>query len=400
MTLRLDLSTPQVFAAGYHADLAAHRATFGDFPQVPADALLAQVQASGLDGRGGAGFSTYTKLAGTETGRKTTVIANAAEGEYLSFKDRMLLEHAPHLVLDGLLLASALVGSSRPVLYARQESMVGISALARARGVELIQAPGTYISGEASAAARTYLQGISKPMDRTARLNRAEPGTKNVFRAERGPILVHNVETLAQLALIARYGADWFALKGTRLFTVHTRTGAGALVLELPHGSSTREILLKAGFTGFEIAAAPAVLTGGFSGTWVKGEALNTPLGTIPGGEGSEQAIAAGTGIIYPLLQKEDPLTIAASFLNYLAAENAGQCGPCVNGLPALADAFTAATLGIPGAAAELARLGRGVSGRGMCKHPHATARFALHTLETFTPANRPSRRPRVLQNS
>ena len=392
--IRLDLSTPRVFAAGYRADLTAHRAAFGDFPAIDPQALLAEVQASGLDGRGGAGFSAYAKLASTETNRETVVIANAAEGEYLSFKDRALLEHAPHLVIDGLLIAARLVGSSRPVLYARAESLAQMGLLAQERGVQTIQAPGTYISGEASAAARTYLSGDSRPMDRTGRLNQSEPGTSRwgFGRGGRGPILVHNVETLAQLALIARYGAACFAAEGTRLFTVHPRAVAGAgspMVLELPHGMTTGSILTRAGYTSAGLTDVPAVLTGGFSGTWITPDELDRPIGATSSSvaadaRGGVTAVAAGTGIIYPLLPGENPLTVAGDFLSYLAAENAGQCGPCANGLPALVEAYTAASWGAPGAAAEVARLGAGVTGRGMCSHPDATARFAAHTLATF----------------
>ncbi|WP_185174637.1 hypothetical protein [Rothia nasimurium] len=95
--VRLDLAvgSPRLFAAGHQADAAAHLATFGTVPALNPQQVLEHIFESNLDGRGGASFSTYCKLTTTDQGPKTTIIANGAEGEYLSHKDRTLLLHAP-----------------------------------------------------------------------------------------------------------------------------------------------------------------------------------------------------------------------------------------------------------------------------------------------------------------
>lgn len=231
-----NLWQPRLFAAGLKADAQAHQQTFGDLPRLTPQQLLAEIQASGLDGPGGAGFSAYRKLASTTA--KATVIINAAEGEYLSYKDRVLLEHAMHLVFDGAQLAARIVATCRIVLYARAETIDRVGKLAQERGIDLVLAPGTFIAGEATAAANAVLNGRPVPMDRTQRLNTSEK-TGRFLSGKRGPILVHNAETLAHLALIARYGAEHFRATGgagTRLFTVYERRTSGdiAHLVEAP----------------------------------------------------------------------------------------------------------------------------------------------------------------------
>lgn len=380
--LNLEQSTPRVFAAGYHANKHQHVATFGELPTIRSHELLEEIRRSELLGRGGASFSTFHKMVTTERHGNITVIANGAEGEVLSFKDRLLIEHAPHLVIDGLQIVARLLGASRVVLYARSESLQRAQEAISQRNIETLLAPGTYISGESTAVARTLLEGISKPLDNVLHLNRAEETSRTFFGTRtktRGPIVVQNVETLAHLALIARYGATWFRSAtqkggGTRLFTVHQRDHHSAQVLELPDGRSTEQILAQA---GQHLHSEATVLVGGFSGSWVTSAQLSQPLK-------EHGEVSPGTGIIYPLTALEDPLTVTASMLNYLATENAGQCGPCVNGLPALADAFSVATQGHEEAKNEVFRLGQMITGRGLCKHPDATARFAQHTMQKF----------------
>lgn len=393
VALNIEKSLPRIFAAGLHADLQRHMETFGPLPRMNKTDWLEQIRCSELMGRGGAGFSTFHKIASSEHSGEVTVIANGAEGENLSYKDRMLLEHAPHLVMDGLRIVGALLDAQHLVLYAREESLRFLAEPLTRSGMEPLLAPGTYISGESTAAARAYLQGIAKPMNNVLHLNHSEelePSFFGLRRRTRGPILVQNVETLAQIALIIRYGAEWFNFasesgRGTRLFTVHNRLRNQVQVLELPDGSSTASILRAA---NMEYGVSSTVLVGGFSGRWVNKTAMASPVSdkTQVGYENS--VVEAGTGVIYPLLPGENPLDITASMLNYLASQTAEQCGPCVNGLPALSQAFGGAIHNVPGAREELMRLGSVIRGRGMCKHPDATAKFALTTVKQFLPSS------------
>jgi len=202
-------------------DLAAHLGRHGPVRYRGGTArLIPEVRAAGLTGRGGAAFPVHRKLeavAAAGPGR-AIVVGNAAEGEPASHKDEALLRLAPHLVLDGLQLAAEAVGSAHAVLYVRRDlhasTRLDLRMTERApRGldraaVEIVPAPTRFLAGEESALASLVSGGEAVPRFTPPR----------VF--ERGvdgrPTLVQNVETLAHLALIARYGPGWFRAAGTR----------------------------------------------------------------------------------------------------------------------------------------------------------------------------------------
>ncbi len=265
----------RLFAAGSHATLADHERAYGPLPAHGIGANFINVlEQSGLTGRGGAAFASWRKLAATGQRRggallqaKPVVIANGAEGEPLSFKDKTLLLHAPHLVLDGLLVAARAVSASSLYIYTTAAAMPAVEAAIAerhdARRIKVVEAPETFISGQASAVVNTIGGGIALPLDNRRRLS--ESGLKG------RPTLVLNVETLAHMALIARYGAEWFRSAGserdpgTRLVSV---SGWGAeQVLEIEGDAGLGSVLARAGvdFTGVQ-----AVLVGGYHGRWVK----------------------------------------------------------------------------------------------------------------------------------
>lgn len=151
----------RLLAAGRDADLGAHLRTFGT-PALPEGGrLLAELESAGLTGRGGAGFATWRKVAAAgrehsaRRSRSPVVIGNGAEGEPLSWKDGVLLQNAPHLVIDGLLVAARAVGARHIILYAGADSLetVGRAIAERddARRIELVEAADSFVSGEASA---------------------------------------------------------------------------------------------------------------------------------------------------------------------------------------------------------------------------------------------------------
>ncbi|HEX7354059.1 MAG TPA: NADH-ubiquinone oxidoreductase-F iron-sulfur binding region domain-containing protein [Mycobacteriales bacterium] len=194
---------------------------------------------------------------------------------------------------------------------------------------------------------------------------------------------MQNVETLAHLALVARYGPVWFAgvgdpdARGSMLFSVSSTIGTGVRVVEAPTGTPYAQVLATAG-----IEATPqAVLVGGYHGTWLPREALAAPA--------TRNALARygaspGAGVVVALARESCPLDVAARIVAYLAGENAGQCGPCVNGLPALSEQMRRLLRGDRGAAAAAARYAGLVDGRGGCHHPDGTAAFVRSTLVTF----------------
>ena len=229
------------------------------------------MERSGLTGRGGAGFPTARKLAAVAAGHDPVVVANGTEGEPASAKDKILLARSPHLVLDGVALAAELVGARQAVIVVhfsvREIVDEAIAERRRARAdpirIRVVTAADRFVAGEASAVVYWIERGIPAPTSIPPRLSARGLGGR--------PTLVQNVETLAHLALIGRYGASWFrsagtaAEPGTMLVTV-----LGAVrepcVHEIAIGTPVGQILSTAGG-----ASAPlqALLIGGYFGRWV-----------------------------------------------------------------------------------------------------------------------------------
>ncbi|MDP9883446.1 NADH:ubiquinone oxidoreductase subunit F (NADH-binding) [Sinomonas atrocyanea] len=374
------LGTGRLFAAtgpGRAAHEAAYGARRDDWTR---GTLLTELESSGLAGRGGAGFPAWRKLSSI-SGRRPVVIANGAEGEPVSRKDAALLRWAPHLVLDGLLDAGEALGASQLFLYAPADSLAAVrDAVAErrdARRVRLVEAPRTFISGEATAVVSALEGGPALPRDTTQRLS------SSGYRGQ--PTLLHNIETLAHLALVARYGASWFRSTGTRedpgtrLVSLAGDVPAEA-VLEVPGGATVREIL-QAG--GVNPASTAAVLVGGFHGAWVPSSGFDRPMTTAGlaryGGR-------PGAGVLLALAQGRCGLAAAAPIARYLADSSAQQCGPCMFGLPAMAAVVERIAGGerTPWLASEAERLAGLITGRGACRHPDGAAGFVRSTLSVF----------------
>lgn len=379
--------THQLFAAGPNADLARHELAFGRLSLERVDSsFISVLEASGLTGRGGAAFSSWRKMAATDQGRggvflaaKPVVVANGAEGEPLSFKDKTLLAHAPHLVLDGLLVAGRAVQASVLFIYTTPDSLPAVEAAVAARHdsrrVKVVPAPETFISGEASAVVNSISNGIALPMDSRQRLS--EAGIKG------RPTLVLNVETLAHIALIARHGAGWFRTAGserdpgTRL--VSLSGFCAEQVLEVEGDASLAGVLAEA---GVDPADVQAVLVGGYHGRWVR------PLDYRLSPTGPEDhVVRPGAGVIHVLPVTACGLDTTARIVSYLAAQSARQCGPCMFGLPAMSRVLDAIAHGDrdSGLVQELQRLGKLVGGPPASHHPDGTARLIGSALETFS---------------
>ena len=199
------------------------------------------------------------------------------------------------------------------------------------------------------------------------------------------PTLVNNVETLAHVALIARHGAAWFRSEGdadepgTQLLTV---SGSGAsTVLEVPTGTTVKDLLQA---TGHVLADTQAVLVGGYFGTWLPMSLANGVALTHRDLRASGGAL--GAGILFALPAGSCGLLETARVAAYLAGESAGQCGPCFNGLPAIATAVQRLAVG-PWNDASMADLDRWldvVPRRGACHHPDGAVRFVLSALSVF----------------
>lgn len=286
---------------------------------------------AGLTGRGGAAFPVATKLSAVASrGPGTVVVGNAAEGEPASSKDAALLWYSPHLVLDGLQAAADAVGARTAYLYLGSPQLAGhLDGALRSRAatghdvadVELASAAPSFLAGEETALVASLNGKAPRPADKSRR----------VF--ERGvagrPTLVQNVETLAHLALIARYGGDWFTTVGTAaepgsaLCTVRGPDGQ-ARVTEVALGTPLDRLLPL----GDDVQA---VLTGGYHGGWLTTRAARQLTRSGPALRSAGASL--GAGVLVALPADACGLAETAAVAQYLAAESAGQCGPCWNGL-------------------------------------------------------------------
>ena len=378
------MTTSRLFAAD-GPGLAEHLRQFGALPDSADASLVSRLDQSGLTGRGGAGFPTGRKLASI-SGRRAVVIGNGAEGEPLSHKDAQLLSRSPHLVLDGLEVTAAAVSADKVVMYVPASAVSTIKRALRERAsakvdrhrVTIIEAPDGFVAGEESAVIRRVEGGPALPRDRTVLAS-----TSGV----RGrPTLVNNVETLAHVALIARYGPQWFrsvgdpSEPGTMLVTLAAHETRS--VLEVPTGTQLGDLVGHVGVT--DSGMPRAVLLGGYHGSWIPGTMITEARLSRAGL--AHLGASPGAGIIHTLPMNQCGLARTAAILGYLADEGARQCGPCLNGLPRLARLFDvlAHRRVDEGLLAEVHRMIGVVDGRGSCRHPDGTARMARSALDTF----------------
>ncbi len=382
--------------------LAEHLARYGPVPfsdtaELGDSILISEAEQAGLTGRGGAGFPAGRKMrAVAQAGRRagplrsqvgTVVIANGAESEPASAKDRMLLARAPHLVLDGIALAAEAVGATRAYLCLHDSSdhldgTIADAISARERAglnrlpIQVVRIGGGYVASQETALISSINGGAGKPSFVPPR-----PSDKG---AHGRPTLVQNVETLAHLALIARYGAGWFGAVGDGAGSALVTVG-GAVhrpgVYEIALGTPLGDLLRQA---GGPTEAPQAILAGGYFGGWIRYEdSLDVPV-SDPGLRSAGASL--GPGVLMLLPASACGLAETAQVVSYLAGQSAGQCGPCFNGLPALADAlweigYGRADRDTAGWASRLLSL---VARRGACHLPDGTAALAASTLRVF----------------
>ncbi len=384
--------------SGWHArrraDLPAHLAHHGA-PPLPRhgdaswpDRFAAVVEASGLTGRGGAAFPSATKLGLVRGARgRPTLVVNAMEGEPASAKDKVLLSYVPHLVLDGAELAACALGAARVVVCVPDVHDDTAAAVMRAVAeragtvhapvpVEVARPAGRYVAGEESALVSWLNGGPGAPAWR--------PDKRRPLTVGRGAALVHNAETLAHMALVARYGPAAFRASGpadapgTALVTLSGGVEHPG-VYEVAMGTTLGAIVDRAG-PNDEVVA---VLTGGFAGSWVPAAALGTPY--------APRSLAAvggvmGAGVLVVLTRGACGIAETARVARYMAGESAGQCGPCVFGLPSVADDLERLAVGNadPSLLARLEMRVASVEGRGACRHPDGVVRMVRSALSVF----------------
>lgn len=316
----------------------------------PSD-VLERVKDSGLKGRGGAGFPTGLKWSfvpqGPETDPQKYLVVNADEMEPGTFKDRLLMEGDPHLLIEGMIIAAYAIGASKAFIFLRGEYLLAerrlATAIAEAReaghlgqdvfgtgfelDIVLHTSAGRYICGEETALLNA-LEG-----------KRANPRAKPPFPQVSGlwgkPTIVNNVETLCNLPGILAHGVSWYQSLGdgdfgTKLFGLSGRVNKTGC-WELPFGISIRELIEDYGGGMREGYSLKAFLPGGGSTDFLTPDDLDTPLTYAAiGALGSR--LATGTMIL--LDDKTCPVGMVGNLMKFFAHESCGFCTPCRDGLP------------------------------------------------------------------
>ncbi len=370
-------------------DHAQHLRLHGALPE-SLPGLIDQLARAGLRGHGGGGFPFARKLEAVSGRRgRPIVVVNATEGEPLSAKDKLLLTHTPHLVIDGALAAAAVLGAREVVIAAESGAAVAAvdSALAqRPRGRrERVEVSVQMVSGG-------YLAGQETALIAALSGREALPMLTPPYPFERGlrgrPTLVSNAETYAQAALIARHGASWFRAlgtaqsPGTRLITLSGAVSRPG-VIEVAGGSSIAAALLAAGGASEPLQG---ILLGGYAGVWAGPEAQSWQLGES---ELRARGATLGPGIVHVLGSSGCPVDSTAHAVRWLHEESAGQCGPCVNGLDAIACSLEElrGDGDRSGAFAHLERWCSLITRRGACALPDGAARLVTSALRSHRAA-------------
>jgi len=347
-------------AAGGGAGLSAARA-------VSSDVVLAELAASGLRGRGGAGFPTATKwrtmASFASDVLRTSVVVNAAEGEPGTFKDRAILRANPYAVIEGALIAARVVGSRSITIAVKQRFVVEIARLRAAVTevqlagwsdgivIEIAEGPSEYLFGEETALlevlnGRPPFPRIAPPWRRglvEVVLDPADLGSGSGLAGEMQmatespgsaapPALVNNVETMANVPAILANGAAWFRSLGTDESpgtVVCTISGGGRrpAVVEVPFGEPLRDVLDEYALGTSESPMRPilAVMMG-VSNAVLTAAALDTPI-TYEDMKRAGSGLGSASFIVVE--EGTDPLALAAGVSRFLAVESCGQCTAC-----------------------------------------------------------------------
>lgn len=372
--------------SGRPLDLVTHERLNGPLPTGAPARLIDEVDRAGLRGRGGADFPTARKLRALASQRVVSaVVVNGSETEPVSRKDAVLLACLPHLVLDGAVLAAQAIGAREAIVRLRergrrtQETLaVAIAERCDPVPVSVVVGPDGYVGGEETAVINQLSGGPSVP--------RFVP-PRPYQRGYRGrPTLVQNAETLAHVALIARFGARWFRALGTEQDPgtfLTTIAGAVAVpgVYELGFGTPLGGLIDAAGGASEPVQA---YLIGGYFGSWIGAEAAHGLR--LQRADLARAGLSLGSGVLFALGRSACGLHESARLARYLAGQSTQQCGPCMYGLPAIAEGFAALVDGVAdrGERDRVLRWAEEIRGRGACHHPDGTVRLIRSALETF----------------
>jgi NADH-quinone oxidoreductase subunit F len=296
--------------------------------------VIEEIKASGLRGRGGAGFPCGLKweLAWQGESKQRFLICNADEGEVGTYKDRYILENDPFTLIEGIAIASYAIDAKEAYIYLREEyhylldqlkntiDQGYVKGFLQSLRIHIVEGAGAYICGEEGA----LMESIEGKRGE-ARYRPPFPPTKGLFGK---PTVINNVETLMNIPQIVLNGSDWFRSigteksKGTKVFSVSgdvERPGVYELVL----GSELRELVI-------DLAKAKdvqAIQVGGAAGRIIPGNKLNTPL---------DYETVLGSGAVTVFDRSRDMIDVTYQTLRFFAEESCGKCVPCREGTEAM----------------------------------------------------------------
>ena len=307
--------------------------------------VIAEITASGLRGRGGAGFPTGLKLRSVAQakGAPKYVVCNADESEPGTFKDRLILEGDPHSIVEAMAVAAYAVGASEGFVYVRGEYMLAqarlTKAIQQAREMGLL---GGHIFGSdfsfdihVHAGAGAYICGEETALIESIEGKRGEPRARPPYPTTNGlwgkPTLVNNVETLANLPAIVRHGAAWYkqfgtpSSPGTKVYTILGHVNMTGLI-EAPMGITLREVVAIYGKGMRHNGTLKLAQTGGSSGSIIPASLQDTPMDFD---SFNKAGVALGSGAL--LICDEDTCVVdlARVLMNFFRNESCGKCGPC-----------------------------------------------------------------------
>ncbi len=383
-------------ARGAYAGLA--KALYDLKPEEVVD----EVAASGLRGRGGAGFATARKwkAARKAAGERKFVLCNGDEGDPGAFKDRSIMEGDPHSVLEGMVIGAYAIGAHEGFIYVRDEYPLAVVNLtiaidqARKLGflgknilgtgfdfdVRISRGGGAFVCGESSALMRS-LEGKT-----------GEPRQKYIHATDRGlfdcPTVLNNVETWADVGAILARGGEWFASmgtdksKGTKAFSLVGKVKNTGLI-ELPMGTTLRHIIYDIGGGILKDRPFKAVQTGGPSGGCVPESLLDLPVDYE---KLTEAGSMMGSGGMIVMDDRTCMVDVARYFLSFLVEESCGKCVPCREGLKQMLAIFDdlVAGRGKPGDVERIERLAEGMQLGSLCELGKSAPNPVTSTLRYF----------------
>ena len=311
--------------------------------------IIDEVKKSGLRGRGGAGFPTGSKWESTRAahGDVKYVICNADEGDPGAFMDRSLVEGNPHSVLEGMIIGAYAIGSHEGYIYIRNEYPMAVRHMrlameqAEAYGLlgETILGSGFSFTIKIKRGGGAFVCGESTALMASLEGKVGEPRAKYIHTSEQGlwgkPSNLNNVETWSNIPLIINKGADWYSKigtagsKGTKIFALVGNISNTGLV-EVPMGTTLREIVFEIGGGIPKGRKFKAVQTGGPSGGMIPESLLNLP---VDFDELTKAGSMMGSGGMIVMDDKTCMVDMARYYTTFLEGESCGKCLPCREGL-------------------------------------------------------------------